>query len=312
MQGLLRGGRRLGEGFAAAFLTLLGVFLLVRLLPGDPADIRLAASGVLADPATLAALRADLALDLPLWSQFLAWLGGLATLDAGRSLANDRAVLGEIGARLPWSLAVGLAGLGLGVAAGVALGFRAALRPVGPSAAASRALSILAQALPAFAVALLAFWLLAVEWRLVRPVSGSAAERVLGPILVVALFAAGAFARITFATLQEVRRAPWFTTALARGRRPGAALGAHGGPAVALAVLAALVPELGWAIGGTAVAEIVFGLPGLSAFVTEAAAARDHSVLQLYLVAVLAWIACAHAAVEVARRWLDPRPRPPA
>jgi ABC-type dipeptide/oligopeptide/nickel transport system permease component len=114
------------------------------------------------------------------------------------------------------------------------------------------------------------------------------------------------------ATLEEVERQPWFLAARARGLSCESALILHGGPQVLLAALAVVVPELGWAIGGTAVTEIVFGVPGLSAFVVEAAAARDYAVLQVYLAAVIAWMSVACALAAMARAALDPRPAPQA
>lgn len=304
----LAAGRRVGQGAALLLLVLLASFVLVRLMPGDPADIRLMSGGLGLEPGAAAELRARLGLDKPLWAQFLDWLGSLARLDAGRSFATDRPVLPDLVARLPWSVAIGLGGLLLGASFGVALGILAACRRGGVAGALSRLLAVASQAVPAFAVAFLVYWLIAIEWGLVRPVHGGALERLVGPVLVVALFSMGVFARVTVATLEEVERQPWFVAARARGLSRQRALILHGGPHVLLAALAVLVPELGWAIGGTAVTEIVFGVPGLSAFVVEAAAARDYTVLQVYLAAVIAWMSVACALAAITRGALDPRP----
>jgi peptide/nickel transport system permease protein len=304
----LAAGRRAGQGVALLLLVLLASFVLARMMPGDPVDIRLMSGGIGLEPGAAAELRARLGLDQPLWSQFLDWIGGLARLDAGRSLASDRPVLAELAARLPWSVAIGLGGLLLGAALGVALGVLAACRRGGVAGAVSRALAVASQAVPAFAVAFLIYWLIAIEWGLVRPIGGGVVERLAGPVLVVALFAIGVFARVTIATLEEVERQPWFLAARARGLSRERALVVHGGPQVQLAALAVLVPELGWAIGGTAVTEIVFGVPGLSAFVVEAAAARDHAIVQVYVAAVVLWMAAATGLAALARRVLDPRP----
>lgn len=304
----LAAGRRAGQGVALLLLILFASFALVRLMPGDPVDIRLLSGGVGLEPGAVAELRARLGLDKPFWVQFLDWLGGLARLDAGRSLATDRPVLAELAARLPWSVGIGLGGLLLGAGLGVALGYVAACRRSGVADLASRLLAIGAQAVPAFAAAFLVYWLLAIEWGWVRPVGGGVVERLAGPLLVVALFSIGVFARVTIATLEEVERAPWFLAARAKGASRSRALLVHGGPRVALTALAVLLPELGWAIGGTAVTEIVFGVAGLSAFIVEAAAARDHAVVQVYLVAVMLWMACAAGAIGMLRAYVDPRP----
>jgi len=301
-------GRRFLEGVAFLFLVLAAAFLFVRMLPGDPVDIRLQSSMVAGDEATAAVMRSTLGLDQPLWLQFVDWIGGLSRLDGGRSLASDRPVLAELAARLPWSFAIGNGGLLLGVTFGTLLGYASCFHRHGIASAFSRMLVIASQSIPSFAVAFLVFWLVAVELQWIRPVFGSPIERIAGPILVVALFATGPFARVTFGTLVAVQSSSWFMTALAKGLSRKRAMIAHGGRSVVVANAAVLVPELGWAVGGTAVSEIVFGVSGLSAYIVEAAASRDYAVLQLYLVAIFVWLGTAHGCITALRSRIDPRP----
>jgi len=300
--------RRVLEGVVLLLVVLAGAFLLVRVLPGDPVEIRLQNSMVAGDEATAASMRRSMGLDQPLWVQFVDWIGGLSRLDGGRSLASDRPVLGELAARLPWSFAIGNGGLILGLAIGTFLGYASIYRRRGAASAFSRFLAIASQSIPSFAVAFLVFWLVAIELHWIRPVFGGPIERIAGPILVVALFATAPFARVTYATLSGVQQLPWFTTALAKGLSRGRALVVHGGRPVVITNAAMLVPELGWAVGGTAVSEIVFGVPGLSAYVVEAAASRDYTALQLYLAAILVWLGTAHGCIAMLRSRLDPRP----
>jgi len=301
-------GRRFLEGVAFLFVVLAAAFLFVRLLPGDPVQIRLQNSMIAGDDATAAMMRSTLGLDQPLWLQFVDWIGGLSRLDGGRSLASDRPVLAELAARLPWSFSIGNGGLILGVAFGILLGYASCFQRHGIASAFSRVLVIASQSIPSFAVAFLIFWLVAVELQWIRPIFGGPIERIAGPILVVALFATGPFARVTFGTLVAVQASPWFMTALAKGLSRKRALIVHGGRSVIVANGAVLVPELGWAIGGTAVSEIVFGIPGISAYIVEAAASRDYAVLQLYLAAIIVWLGTAHGCISALRSRMDPRP----
>jgi peptide/nickel transport system permease protein len=227
--------------------------------------------------------------------------------DLGRSWASDRPILPELAARLPWSLAIGLGGLALGLAAGFALGLAAA----GGSrigAAASRAVATAAQTLPAFGVGLLLVWAFAVELGWLRPFTGGLAEMLCLPVLTVAFFVAGPAARIAAASFEDARAAPWFVAARAKGLSEQAVILRHAAPHAALALLAGASPELAWVVGGAAVTEVVFATPGLGVWVVEAVAARDHAVLQVYLALVLGWMAAAHGLVRLARRRLDPRP----
>ena len=94
---------------------------------------------------------------------------------------------------------------------------------------------------------------------------------------------------------------------LAKGLTRGQALRRHALRPALGGLLAALVPECGWAVGGTAVAEVVFAVPGISAYLVESVAARDYFALQAYVVAVAAWMTAVHLAATVLRRAIDPR-----
>jgi peptide/nickel transport system permease protein len=298
--------RRGLTGLAAWLAVCAAAFALFRLAPGDPAAI-FAHSAGLVGAEVEAALRAAWGTDRPVLAQFGDWLVRLVQGDLGQSFRDARPVTADFAARLPWSLAIGAGGLALGLILAVALGFRAALRPGGLADWATRGLAVLAQCLPAFAVGVLALWLLAVEFRLIRPLTGGLVERLLLPMALVALFSAGSLARVTRAAFAEVRAAPWFRTALAKGLSPAAALWRHGRRHVALTLLAVLTPEVAWVIGGTAVAEIVFSTPGLSERVVAAVAGRDYPVLQAYAAFTAATVLTARLVAGLMADRLDPR-----
>ncbi len=295
----------------AAGLTWLVVtaaaFVLFRLTPGNPAAIfaQTANTGGLD---VLAAIERQWGLDRPVASQFLGWLASLAQGDLGLSFANRQPVLADFAARLPWSATIGAGGLCAAILIAWPLSFAAALRPGGTADLASRAFAIAGQALPAFAVGLVMLWLLAAELQWIRPLNGGPVERILLPVLLVAVFSVGAFARVLRAAFTDVLAAPWFRTALAKGLSRRGALRAHGTAHAVLVLLAVVTPELAWVIGGTAVAEIVFGTPGLSERLVQAVAARDYPVLQAYVALIAAIMLVARAAARRMRTRLDPRP----
>ncbi|MGY6646792.1 MAG: ABC transporter permease [Salinarimonas sp.] len=296
------------SGFSLSWLLVVaGGFALLRLMPGDPVIIFLDASGLGVDGAVLERMRAAWGLDAPLFVQFLDWLARFISGDWGISYATGRPVLPEIAGRLPWSVTIGAGGLGLAVIVGFRLGFAAAARPGGVADRLSRLLAIGAQALPAFAVGFVLLWLLAIEFRLVRPLSGGVAERLFLPILLVALFSIGSVARVTRVAFCEIRDRPYFTTALAKGYSRRVALWRQGRRHAALTLLAVIMPEAAWIIGGTAIAEIVFSVPGLSEYVVRAVAARDYAVLQAFIAIVALWLLLVQRAAALARRSLDPR-----
>ncbi len=294
-----------GVGLAA---FLLAAFLLLRIMPGDPAELRLQRQD-LGGAQLRVEMQQRLGTDQALAEQLSVWIKGLLRGDLGRSFASDRPLAAELTRRLPWSFAVGMGGLALGAMIGIVLGFASAARG-GTAALAGRAFAVAGQILPSFGVAVVLLWLLAGHWQLVRPLTGPPAERLLLPVLVVAFFAVGGFARVVTRTLQQVEQAPFFTAALTKGLGRSQALRRHGGGHAMLAVLAVLTPQLGWAIGGTAVVELVFGLPGLSVFVVEGLRNRDYPLLQAFLLIAGLWILLARGFVSMLVAWLDPRPRP--
>lgn len=288
-------------------LAVAATFLLLRLMPGDPVTIFLANMGVGGGAETAAAYRAQWGLDQGLAAQFARWLAGFVRLDWGLSFETGRPIVEDFAHRVPWSAAIGFGGLGLAVAFGLSLGFFAALTPDGLADRISRAMAVAGQALPAFAVGLLLIWVFGVQLRWIAPFGGGPVERLLLPVLLVALFSTGSIARLVRAGFAEVRQSPYHRTALAKGLSRLAALWRHGRGAATLTLIAGLAPEMAWIVGGTAVAEIVFGVPGLSERVVQAVAHRDYGVLQAYVALIAFWVAVTLQGAGALRRALDPR-----
>lgn len=284
-------------------------FLLLRLMPGDPVEVFLAEVNVSAGPEIVAAYREQWGLNGPLGAQFLRWLGGFMTFDWGVSFETGRPVAEDFAARLPYSAAIGFGGMTFAVLGGYALGFEAAHKPGGWADTLSRTLAVAGQALPAFAVGLVLLWVLGVQLRWINAFGGGPVERVLLPMLLVALFSVGSMARLTRAGFVDVRQSPYFRTALAKGRTRRGALWHHGRGAGILTLIAGLAPEMAWIVGGTAVAEIVFGVPGVSERVVQAVNHRDYAVLQPYIGLVALWVALSLQVARFLRYRLDPRLR---
>lgn len=282
-------------------------FLLIRLMPGDPIEIFLAQLNTRIGPEIIAAYQAKWGLDSSLLSQFLIWLTGFLTFDWGVSFETGQSVASDFAARLPYSVVIGAGGMVLALIGGYILGFLAALKPGGWIDNFSRALAIFGQAVPAFAAGLLLLWVLGVQLRWISAFGGGPLERVLLPLLLVALFSLGSISRLVRSGFVEVRHSPYFRTALAKGRSQAEALWFHGRAASALTLVAGLAPELAWIIGGTAVAEIVFGVPGLSERVVQAVNNRDYAVLQPYVSLVALWVIVVLQGAHMLRHSLDPR-----
>lgn len=304
-------GRRLAMeavlAVAALWVASVLAFLVLTAMPADPVVLVLIDRNVPPTPEAIADLRATWGLDRSLGGQYAAWLGRFLVGDWGVSFRTDRPVLTEFAERLPLSLVVGLGGLALAALSAIVLGLAAADRPGGVADRATRVLAVLGQSVPAFWTALLLIRLFGVEMRAVRPFLGGDIERLVLPTLLVALYSAGSLARVMRRELLVAAETPWFRTAMAKGLTRRRALRRHALRPALGGLLAALVPECGWAVGGTAVAEVVFAVPGISAYLVESVAVRDYFALQGYVVAVAAWMTAVHLVATVLRRVIDPR-----
>ena len=292
---------------AASLLAVSALaFLVVSQMPADPVEIALRVWNLPPDPETVAALRMQWGLDLPLAERYLRWLAGFVTGDWGRSFRTGEPVFTEFMRRLPLSLGLGLGGLALAAALALPLGFAAAYRPGGAVDRFSRVLAIGVQAVPAFWLGLALIWVLGVKLQLVRPFSGGASIHLLA-ICLIALHSTGLLARVYRRDLLEQSGQPHFRTALAKGLSRRQALLRHCHRGALYAMLSALRSEAGWAIGTTATLEVLFGLPGVSQFLVQSIGARDYSVLLAYIMVVAVWMLVMNACVKAAMLRLDPR-----
>src|SRR5262245_4834294 len=152
-------------GLIWAVVTL--VFLIIHLVPGDPAELLLSQGGVAPDPAAVAELRDKLGLDQPILTQYVKYVGGLVKGDLGSSLLDDHSVAHEIALRLPRTLELVVAARLLAGLLGLPIGTLAALRPGSPVDRVLAAAAGLGLSIPVFVVGTVAILILAQKLRLV-------------------------------------------------------------------------------------------------------------------------------------------------
>lgn len=302
----------LGSALGRAALLLLGVsvvvFALLRAMPGDPVLIALAEGGIAADPGTVADWRRSLGLAASLPAQYFKWLSGLVSGEWGLSIRTRQPVAFELGQRIGWSCAIGLGGIALATLLSLPLGRAAAQRPAGAVDTLSRLLTVLTQSVPGFVLATGIVLLAVAMPGTVRLYTGSVVERLAAPTLLVALYALLPLLRVVRRAYLDERGQLYMRAAEAKGLSADEALRRHGFRAALLALLSALPPQATWAVGGTIVVEIVFGIPGVSQLVVDSVAVRDYAVLQVFIMLVAVAMVLVHAATDLLRRRLDPRP----
>ncbi|KQS77090.1 peptide ABC transporter [Rhizobium sp. Leaf384] len=299
-------------------LTLLAVsaviFLVMDVLPGDPAAIML---GTSATPETLEALRRELGLDQPLVLRYLAWLGGVATGDLGTSYTYGVPVAGLIAERLAVTLPLAVFAILLSVGIALPLGVVSAARRNGPVDYAAGLLSQMFIAVPGFWVGLLLVLVFSVSlgwvpsggfpgWQAgLAPALGA----LVLPAIALALPQAGVLTRVTRSAVIEVMNEDFVRTARAKGLPRRQAQWRHAVPNALVPVVTILGLQFTFLIAGAVLVENVFNLPGLGRLALQALSQRDIIVMQDVVLFFAALVIVMNFVVDLSYLALDPRLR---
>ena len=284
-------------------------FLLLRVMPGDPATLMLGARGNAED---IAALTRQLGLDRPLWQQYVGFLGDIVTGSFGLSIASRRAVGLEMVERLWPTLAlVGLSTV-IAVVLTVPLALLSAVRRGGWADQAIKLVFIAAMSMPAFWLGLLLVLLLSIAVP-IFPVSGYG-DGLLGhlhhlalPALVIGLGTAALTIRALRSSIIGVLGADYIDTARAKGLPERSVLWRHVLRNSLMSSISILAVHTSWVIGGTVVVETVFGIPGLGHLLVSSIAARDYPVVQGLTVTFALLVVAINLLADVAYVAVDPR-----
>ncbi len=306
-------GRLLGVIPVIAVLLLL-VFLLLRLSPGDPAAI---IAGESASDAQIAAVRVQLGLDQPIWWQFISWIGHLATGDLGRSVFSGIAVTDLIGQRIAPTFSLALTTMLFAAGLAIPLGVLAAAHTGRVLDRAVMGFAVLGFSFPVFWTGYLLVLLVSVRWRLL-PVQGYvpltqdprdfAAHMVL-PTITLGLAFTALLARMTRGAMLEVLGQDHIRTARAKGLSTARILFVHALKSAAVPIVTTIGLGIGILLGGTAVTETVFGIPGLGRLAVDAIQTHDFPVIQgLILFFALVYVFL-NLLIDLCYLALDPRLR---
>lgn len=308
----------LARRIAGLGLTLLAVsaliFVVMDILPGDPASIML---GMSASPDTLAALRHELGLDQPLVIRYLQWLAGVATGDLGKSYTYGVPVADLIAERLAVTLPLALMAILISMVIAIPLGVVSASRRNSAVDYAGGFVSQLFIAVPGFWVALLLIlaFSMSLGW---LPAGGfpgwqagiiAGLEALLLPAVALALQQAGVLTRVTRSSVLEVLNEDFVRTARAKGLSRRAALWRHAVRNALVPVATILGLQFTFLIAGAVLIENVFNLPGLGRLALQALSQRDIIVLQDVVLFFAALVITMNFLVDLSYLLLDPRLR---
>jgi peptide/nickel transport system permease protein len=292
------------------------IFVVLRLLPGDPVITRLGATPGIS-PATIAQLRKDAGLDDPIVVQYLSWMGGVLHGDFGRSYFNQYSVTQLIGQRLPTTIELTILSMIIAVVLAVPAALLTARRPGGVLDRALTTLSSAGMALPNFIVGVLLIVIFAVKWSVLPsrgfiPIGeslGGNLRSMLLPSLTLAIAAAPLLLRFLRASLLEVLTAPFLRTARGKGASDARVLLLHAFRNALIPAVTMLGLIVGYTLGGAVIIEYIFGLPGLGSLAVDSVTKRDYAVLQSCVLLISAMFILTTLVVDIVTGILDPRLR---
>ena len=289
-------------------ITLIA-FLLLRVLPGDPATLILGQRGTAED---IARLTKQLGLDRPLWQQYLAFLGDMLQGGFGRSIAYRTAVGPLILERLWATLElVGFSTL-LAVAMAVPLATVSALRKGRPADLVIKVLFVMLMSMPAFWLGILLVLLFGLVLHLF-PVSGYGTgffdrlHHLFLPAFVIAVGTAALTIRSLRSSMIEVMKADYVDTARAKGLRGRTVLFRHILRNSLISTISVLGVHTSWVIGGTVVVESVFAVPGLGYLLVSSISARDYPLVQGLTVTFAVLVVVINLLTDIGYAIADPR-----
>jgi peptide/nickel transport system permease protein len=313
----------IGRRLLIAIPILVGVsivtFTFAALAPGDPIST-LYAPGSGARPGDLAALREALGLERPIHERYLAWIGQVVQGNLGYSYITNRSVTQTLLDHIPNTLSLTITALLISVVAGVSLGVVAAYRHHGPVDRALTATVFLGISVPSYLLALFAIFVFAVVLRWV-PASGMRSavgdgpelldrmRHLVLPALVLAFGSAAVFMRYTRASVLEVMRLDYVTTARSKGLPEPAVRVRHVLRNALLPVVTVVGVSLPYLITGALFVETMFSWPGIAKIAVDSSLERDYPMIMgVALVSALA-IVISNLIADIAYAFVDPRIR---
>lgn len=296
--------RRLLLLFPMLIGVSIAVFLVVHLIPGDPARM---AAGPDASEADIAQIRTNYGLDKPLVTQYGIYLGKLLHGDLGNSFRTLAPVTEGITRTFPATLELTIAGMVIAVLLGVPLGIYSALHPRGAADRAVTSVAVLGISTPGFFLGLVLMYVFSLKLGWLPPTGrGSLANLVL-PAVTLGLPYVATFARLTRSTMLDVLSEDFIRTARAKGLSWRKVTYRHALQNASIPIVTALGLDFGRLLGGAVIVESVFAWPGMGRFMVEAIMARDIYVVQGTILVFAAAVVIVNLLVDLLYGVLDPR-----
>lgn len=326
--------RRIIESIPVVIGVSILVFMLLHLIPGDPATAML---GERATPENVDALRERLGLNKPLYEQYLIWVGNMLQGDLGHTVRGNIPVADEIGARFPATIELSIAALFVATAVGVPLGIISGIKRNSIIDTLTMFGALFGVSIPIFVLGLLLIFLFGVDWGWLpfvgRLTSGMDIERRTGlhlidallsgnmsgfkdalehlilPTITLATVSLAIIARITRSAMLEVLNQDYIRTARAKGLRGHQVVMSHAFRNALLPVVTIIGLSLGRLLSGAVLTETIYSWPGVGKWLFDSIIARDYPIVQSMTLVIALVFIVVNLAVDLLYAVIDPRIR---
>jgi len=307
--------------------TLLGaavfVFFLLRMIPGDVCELRLAGTGLYADPAEILLCQKNLGLDQPLFGQFIDFIVGYAKFDLGISMWTGSPITEEIGLRFELSLQVAIMATLVAVLIAIPLGVISAVKQNTWIDYVVRTFSIAGIAMPSFWLGILIIlglligtqavfgepWMPPIDYVPIWEDPMRNLSQLIWPAVATGYRYSAVATRMTRSALLEVLREDYVRTARAKGLAEKIIINRHALKNALLPVVTIIAIEFAFLMGGLVVTEQVFNLNGLGKLFVESVGSQDYSMTQQLVMLVVLIFVMTNFLIDIMYAWLDPRIR---
>ncbi|MFC4025055.1 ABC transporter permease [Oceanobacillus longus] len=288
------------------------IFFVMRIIPGDVAQTIL---GTDATPETLAQLRKDFGLNLPLYQQYLNWMGGVLTLDFGESMRTGAEVLPDILSRFKVTFELTILSAMIAWIIAIPLGILAAMKRNSNIDFGVRIVSLFGVSVPNFALATVIILVLALAFSYSPPVGYVGLfedplrnlQIMIIPAIVMGTSMAGAVMRMTRSSILEILMQDFIRTIRAKGAKEKVIIFQHALKNAMIPILTIIGLQVGSLLGGAVIIEQIFSLPGLGQLVLTAINQRDFMVVQGSVLFIAFVFVLVNLLVDILYAYLDPR-----
>ena len=300
-------------------MATLVAFLLLRVIPGDPAEVKLA--GETGDSnftqAELHDLQVKLGTDQPLYVQYGKWLWGMTHLDFGKSMFFEEPVANDLAEKFPITLELTVLAMVIGTVIAVPLGLISAIKQDTAADYVARVISIAGVALPNFWVGILIVYFLVLMFEWMPPLGYATLwddpltnlQQFFFPALALGFYQMAFTARVTRSSMLEVYREDYTRTARGKGLAERVVILRHALKNALLPVVTISGYQFGRLLAGTVVIENIFMIPGMGKLLVDSVFHRDYTEVQAIVMVITVTVLILNLTLDVVYGWLNPRIR---